>query len=278
MSKKVKKRIAFCIALFTIIMLYWWGFSLKCEEYEISSDKISSTVRLVFISDLHNCFYGGTDQSEIIDIIEEIQPDAVLFGGDAIDQYGGTKYSLKLMKSAAEKYPCYYTHGNHEEMRDDIDSFYAEVDKLNIHRLEGQGAELFVKGQKIKVYGVSDAYMQGKKKTQLQDCLEDLDNSCYNILLAHSPEQYTEYFDSSNKVQFDLVLSGHAHGGQWRIPGILEQGVYSPDQGIFPDYTNGKFSYGDSVHIVSRGLARPLRMIFIPRIFNRPELSLISIN
>lgn len=278
MTKKVKKRIAFFIALFAVILLYCWGFALKCEEYEINSDKISSPVKLVFISDLHNCFYGGSDQSGIIDKIDEIQPDAVLFGGDVIDQYGSTKYSLTLMKSTAEKYPCFYTPGNHEEMRDDIDSFCAEVDKLNIHRLEGQGAEFTVKGQKIRVYGVLDAYTMGRDKTQLEDCLDALDGSCYNILLAHSPEQYTEYFDFSREVQFDLVLSGHAHGGQWRIPGILEQGLYAPDQGIFPDYTNGQFSYGDSVHIISRGLARPLRMIFIPRIFNRPELSVISIN
>ena len=77
---------------------------------------------------------------------------------------------------------------------------------------------------------------------------------------------------------FDLILSGHAHGGQWRLPKILDQGLYAPEQGIFPKYTTGMYQYGDTVHIISRGLARPMRMIFIPRIFNRPELSIIDIN
>ena len=77
---------------------------------------------------------------------------------------------------------------------------------------------------------------------------------------------------------FDLVLSGHAHGGQWRLPKLLDQGLYAPDQGIFPKYTSGQYSYDSTTHIISRGLARPVRMIFIPRIFNRPELSVIKIN
>ncbi|MDE6796877.1 MAG: phosphoesterase, partial [Ruminococcus sp.] len=94
----------------------------------------------------------------------------------------------------------------------------------------------------------------------------------YNILLLHQPEQFPQFTE-----KFDLILSGHAHGGQWRFPVILEQGLYAPNQGLFPDYTNGQYEYADCTHIISRGLARPLRMIFIPRIFNRPEISVIDI-
>ncbi|MGN1036552.1 MAG: hypothetical protein ACI4PX_02150 [Ruminococcus sp.] len=97
---------------------------------------------------------------------------------------------------------------------------------------------------------------------------------CYNILIMHEPQQIEYVIDSG----FDLILSGHAHGGQWRLPFILEQGLYSPDQGIFPDYTNGIYNYENTTHIISKGLARPLRMIFIPRIYNRPEFTLIEIS
>ena len=76
---------------------------------------------------------------------------------------------------------------------------------------------------------------------------------------------------------FDLVLSGHAHGGQWIVPELLPQGVYAPDQGIFPAFTNGQRESGDTTQIVSRGLAKPPRMLLFPRICNRPELSVIDI-
>ena len=104
-----------------------------------------------------------------------------------------------------------------------------------------------------------------------------LDDNYYNILIAHQPEQIDEFLDTGD-VKFDLILSGHAHGGQWRIPKLLDQGLYAPNQGLFPKYTCGMYKYGDTVHIISKGLARPARMIFIPRIFNRPEFSVIDIS
>ncbi|MBQ4225962.1 MAG: phosphoesterase, partial [Oscillospiraceae bacterium] len=77
--------------------------------------------------------------------------------------------------------------------------------------------------------------------------------------------------------RYDLILSGHAHGGQWRIPGLLDQGLFAPDQGLFPEFTCGQREKNGTVQIVSRGLAKTLRMALIPRIFNRPELSVIDI-
>lgn len=286
MSKKAKKRIAACIALCVVIILYAWGFKMQTVRFNVSSDKIDSGLKIVFISDLHNCFYGGKDQSALIEEIENEDPDLVLFGGDVVDQYGGIDNALTIMELASEKYPCCYTPGNHEQWRDDMNSFIEKVGELGIQYLEGDSAEFTLKDQQVKVYGILDAYAWGTSATQLEECLADLDDDRYNILLAHQPEQYYEYLGLDPETlyenlfvenSFDLILSGHAHGGQWRIPGILDQGVYAPDQGIFPEYTNGMYEYGKSVHIISKGLARPLRMIFIPRIFNRPELTVIEI-
>lgn len=288
MSKKIKKRIAACIALFVIIILYIWGFTMQTVRFNVSSDKISSGLKIVFISDLHNCFYGGSDQSALMEEIENENPDLVLFGGDIVDQYGGVDNALTIMELAAEKYPCCYTPGNHEQLRSDIEEFYVQAEETGVTILEGDSAEFTLNGQEVRVYGVLDAYEWGQSATQLEEFLADLEDGYYNILLAHQPEQYYEYLGlSPNPVvlyeslwvedSFDLILSGHAHGGQWRIPGILDQGVYAPDQGIRPQYTNGMYEYGKSVHIISKGLARPLRMIFIPRIFNRPEFTVIEI-
>ena len=279
MSKKKKKLLIFGIILLVLSLLSAWGFSMKPVNYSISTPRLKTGVRIVFISDLHNCFYGGTDQSGLLDEIHEADPDIVIFGGDVIDAWGGTKHALKLMTVLSHEYPCFYTPGNHEEMRDDTEEFYKEVQGI-CPVLMGDFAETVVNGETIRIYGVLDSVERGAHKTQLEECFDTLDGNYYNILLAHQPEQIDAYLGEglNNSENFDLILSGHAHGGQWRLPKLLDQGLYAPDQGIFPDYTTGIYEYGDTTHIISRGLARPMRMIFIPRIFNRPELSVIDIN
>ncbi|MDE5583535.1 MAG: metallophosphoesterase [Ruminococcus sp.] len=225
---------------------------------------LRENLRIVFISDLHNCFYGGKSQKKIYKKIEDFNPDIVLFGGDVIDEYGSTENALTLMKKVSQKYPCAYSAGNHECSRDDIKSFYEDVKSLDIKVLDGDFCDFTVKNQKVRVYGIVNYFSN--------ECDFDSD---YNILLMHQPEKFEPY--NYDLTKFDLILSGHAHGGQWRLPFVLEQGLFAPNQGFFPQYTNGKYEWGKCTHIISKGLARPLRMIFIPRIFNRPELSLIEI-
>lgn len=272
MSKKKKRLIIAAIAAAVTVFLYAWGFALKTEKYRLRSEKIGNGLKIVFISDLHNCFYGGKDQSKLIEEIDASKPDIVIFGGDIIDQYGGTRNALKLVSEAVKKYPCFYSPGNHELFRSDCKEFFNEISSLGVHVLVGDYCELEIRSQAVRIYGIYDA----NYRRQLKSCFETLDDKYYNILLNHRPDQYEKLLESGD-IKFDLILSGHAHGGQWRIPGLLDQGLYAPDQGLFPKHTNGKFEYGKSVQIVSRGLARPLRMIFIPRIFNRPELCVIEI-
>lgn len=268
-----KKFIIIGILLLVLILLFAWGFLLKTEKYKIKSNKIDKGLKIVFISDLHNCFFGGTDQSGLKKEIEKAEPDILIFGGDVIDEWGGTKHALNLMKWAVKKYPCIYVPGNHEEERDDNEEFYKEVKSLGLELpMNEKYFQLDVHGQPIRIYGI----LESKYSYHMEKQCGPLENDYYNILIAHQPEQIANYL-STSETKFDLILSGHAHAGQWRIPGILDQGLYAPDQGLFPEYTHGMYTYGDTVHIISRGLAKPLRMIFIPRIFNRPELSVIEI-
>ncbi len=275
-KRKIRRLINVLCCLVVLCCLSAFGFSMKAVNYSVSSDKLTSSVNVVFISDLHNCFYGGTDQSGLWEAVNASRPDIVIFGGDVIDAWGGTEYALRIMKMANEKYPCVYTPGNHESMRDDMDEFSKQVSDIGIPILLGNKAEFKVKGQSIRIYGIQEVQSWGRKAPQIDECYDDLDENYYNILLAHQPEQIDRILRSDK--HFDLILSGHAHGGQWRLPKILDQGLYAPDQGIFPKYTSGQYSYDSTTHIISRGLARPVRMIFIPRIFNRPELSVIKIN
>ncbi len=266
MSRRAKLLTISSILLVIIIALYIWEYAMQTISYTVDSDKITEKFKIVFISDLHNCSYGGSDQSQLMDAIDEASPDIVIFGGDVIDQYGGTDNALTLMSEASENYNCCYCPGNHELKRGDLDEFEEDVAELGVHVLDSDYCQFTINGQEVRVYGVLYA-------SRLKAIEQPIDDSCYNILLAHRPEEIDSYLNKG----FDLILSGHAHGGQWRIPHILEQGIYAPDQGLFPDYTNGMFTYGDTVHIISKGLARPLRMILIPRIFNHPEFTIIEI-
>lgn len=259
----MKKIVCLVAGIMIIVLLYIWGFSLQTVYYDVNSEK-SIDIKVIFISDLHNCTYGGKDQSGIIDEIEKANPDLVLFGGDVIDHVNGTQNALTLMKSVVEKYPCAYASGNHESYRDDIEQFFDDVGKTGVPVLDKDFIDLNLNNCKVRVYGIDDS-------AELPDVTTD--DQYYNILLLHEPQHISEY-----NGKFDLVLSGHAHGGQWRLPIILEQGLYAPDQGIFPEYTNGQYQYEYTCHIISRGLARQLRTILIPRIFNRPELSVINVS
>ncbi len=277
MKKKTKtKLIVLSVLVLLNIVMIAFGNRLQTERYILSSDKLTEPVRIVFISDLHNCTYGGDDQSGIWSEIQAEQPDIVLFGGDVIDFQGGTEHALQLMEMTKEAYPCAYASGNHEEMRKDTEAFYEEVKALGIPVLHGEYLDITVNDQELRICGMIHAY---DNPDQLETCCQSLDEEKYNILLAHQPEQFETLLDECANCEtgIDLVLSGHAHGGQWRIPKLLEHGLYAPEQGIFPEFTCGQREQGGTIQIVSRGLAKPLRMIFIPRIFNRPELSVVEV-
>lgn len=261
----------------SLTILYAWFFTMETVSYELTSDKLTDSIRIVFVSDLHSCRYGGRDQKTLMKAIDAAEPDIVLFGGDAVDHVGDLKDVCSIMKQVREKYPCGYAPGNHEVMRHDLSSVYDMVtNEAGVPLLLGKDSlDITVKGQQISIFGIIDAWEYGVKGTQLDNVREKLDKDRYIILLAHQPEQIDEYLAEGD--DFDLVLSGHAHGGQWRIPGILEQGLYAPDQGLFPKRTSGIFHEGNTVQIVSRGLSRPARMAIIPRYFNHPELSVIEI-
>ena len=270
------KLIVLAAAVLLNIIMNTVGNALQTEYYDLSSPKLNAAVRIVFISDLHNCTYGGSGQSAIWARIQAEEPDLVLFGGDVIDYKGGTDHAMQLMEMVKDAYPCAYASGNHEVMRGDTEAFYNAVEALGIPVLHGSYCDMTVNGQEIRLSGVVNVYSH---PDQLTSCCQALDTEKYNILLLHEPQQFDEIITEavSYPTGFDLVLSGHAHGGQWQIPKILEQGLYAPDQGIFPEFTNGQRENRGTVQIVSRGLAKPLRMILIPRIFNQPELTVVEI-
>lgn len=274
LSKKAKKHIALgcAAAAGAAFLAAACDMRMTSVQYEIKSEKINTKIRIAFISDLHNSLYGN-NQSQLLKAVDDAKPDIVIFGGDIADKtqdcYPANSYIAA--EYLAEKYPCYYSMGNHENSRGDSMMIKQALSEYGVKVLEGSGEVLSVNGNEVEICGIYDAHTydeaDGELVNQLEAVTAENDSTRYRILIAHFPEQIDEYARGG----FDLVLSGHAHGGQWRIPGVLN-GLYAPGQGFFPRYAGGIYHHGDTEHIVSRGLWKPSALIAIPRIFNRPEL------
>ena len=176
------------------------------------------------------------------------------------------------MRQLSAQYPCYYVSGNHEAWTGEMDALYQQTEEAGVTVLRMSSGVLTVRGQRIALCGIPDPYemvFSGAPDTeeQLRQALEDVDSADFTVLLAHRPELLTKYA----QFPFDLVVSGHAHGGQVRIPGVLN-GLYAPNQGWFPKLAGGAYTQDGTTLIVSRGLAVRTRL---PRIFNRPEVVLV---
>lgn len=277
LGKTQRKILALLLAcILVIIALFAFNTKMKIQHYSLESEKLTAPVRIVLITDLHSCSYGK-GQRELIDAIHAQKPDIILLGGDICDDKLPHRNTELVLRAIADKYPCYYVTGNHEYWSREIEKILKIFESYNVPVLEGSFDTIDVRGQKLNICGISDPdILKYTDKNysiteQLKDAAVASENGNYSILLAHRPELIDSYLN----YDFDLILAGHAHGGQWRLPGIIN-GLFAPNQGFFPRYAGGKYRFEDSYMIVSRGLARESTRI--PRIFNRPELVVIDLS
>ena len=270
-EKKLLKLLA-VIAIVMIAATIWYEVPVT-EHITISGEgKIGSPVRFALVTDLHSCYYGK-DQSQLIKMIDKEKPDAILLSGDIFDDRLGQKNARIFIEGVADRYPCFYVTGNHEfwsKKEDEMKEFLASK---GVTVLEGNARNISINGNDIDICGVDDpTYMTESEWEERLDRADKESNSGnYRILLSHRPEKVEVY----EKYNFDLILCGHAHGGQWRIP-FTKRGVAAPNQGLLPAYVDGLYDLDNgSEMIVSRGLARE-RMPY-PRFFNHPEVVIIDI-
>lgn len=263
--------------LICVVALLIMAFCMKLQTrfYTVESDKLSGSVRIALVTDLHSCQYGE-GQEALIEAIDRQNPDLVLLGGDICDDVIPNDGTEALLKGIAHRYLCYYVTGNHEYWSGDIEGILELLRSYGVNVLDGNYDVIQVRGQVLNICGVTDPDVIGYTDSErdVEQQLKELDqvneNGYFTILLAHRPEKIEEYAEHD----FDLVLSGHTHGGQWRLPGLLN-GVYAPDQGIFPKYAGGEYMVDGTRMVVSRGLARESTRV--PRIFNRPELVVVDL-
>lgn len=274
-SKSVKVLSAIGVLMFGTVAL-WQGLTVK--QYNVNSDKIKSPVRIMAITDLHSTIYGSK-QKNLIEKIQTYDPDVIILVGDiAVDKvpHKGTKL---LLSAIGRKYPCYYVTGNHEFLSGEVTYIKEMIRSYGVTILEGNSSLIEVDGQQIRIAGVDDPYgfngyayyedgITDEWRGQFNNCNEETGDGIYSVLLSHRPE-LTEIYKNSG---FDLVVAGHAHGGQVRIPGILN-GLLAPNQGLFPKYAGGLYELEDTTMVVSRGLSRNI----IPRVFNPPEIVVIDL-
>lgn len=259
------------LAILVALALIALDERLILRTYTVASPKLTAEVRLAVVTDFHS----SDNADDVVAMVASCAPDAVLMVGDMFDddtQNRPTERTLSLMRQLSAQYPCYYVSGNHEAWTGEMDALYQQTEEAGVTVLRMSSGVLTVRGQRIALCGIPDPYemvFSGAPDTeeQIRQAMENVDSADFTVLLAHRPELLAKYA----QFPLDLVVSGHAHGGQVRIPGVLN-GLYAPNQGWFPKLAGGAYTQDGTTLIVSRGLAVRTRL---PRIFNRPEVVLV---
>ena len=277
-KKRKKKIIILCVILLVLAILILWGnTAVEINEYTVESEELPIAFdgfRIAQISDLHNGEFGKNNK-KLISILEESSPDIIVITGDVIDcNRTDTEISIDFLKKAVSIAPCYYIRGNHEAWITDetLSKFEKDISDLGVILLRNEGVFLEKDGEKIYLSGINDPdFSWGNNYVSCMSVenimgLSDYDG--FKILLSHRPE----YFENYVSAGIDLVFSGHAHGGQFRIPFV--GGVYAPNQGFFPEYDSGIYEKDDTKMIVSRGIGNS---VFPIRLNNRPEVVIVEL-
>ena len=267
-----RKRLCILLPAAAVVAAAALNTRLTVKHYTVETDKISRCVRLVLLTDLHACGYGA-GQRELLDAVEREHPDLVLLGGDILDDDKNLpeENAWTVVEALSKAYPTFYVSGNHEFWSGRVEEFKNRMVQSGVIVLEGECRTIVFHGQPIRICGLDDPYVgEVPWQAQLERLAHRGEADGVDLLLTHRPERTADYAN----LDFDLILSGHAHGGQWRLPFLLN-GLLAPDQGFLPPYAGGRYQLGESVLIVSRGLARESTRI--PRLFNRPEVVSVAL-
>jgi uncharacterized protein len=271
------------IALIVYSFIYMNNNILWITRVTIDSPKIGENFngfKIVHISDLHSKSFGR-NQQRIINKIRKLKPNIVVITGDIVDS---KRYSeeaiIKLTNEISEDVPIYYSTGNHEAWSGKFElSLQKKLINTGVNILRDESAIIERKGEKINILGIDDPSFDNNNydmsyssnsavENAIEKALEQVDINNFSILLSHRPETFEVYARSG----IDLVFTGHAHGGQIRLPFV--GGLIAPNQGLLPRYDAGKYNQGYYNMIVSRGLGNSIIPV---RLFNLPEIVLVTL-
>ena len=276
--KSIMLAVVAAVLISLVVWIAWGNTALELNTYTVSSAKLPQSFdgyRIAHVSDLHNAEIGK-DNETLLTMLRDADPDIIAITGDLIDSRNtDIEVALQFVREAVKIAPCYYVTGNHEARVSEYGELKAGMEAAGVTVLEDVRTEISLEGKTITLIGVNDPsfqtdYLFGDSETVINSKLTELhtDGEVFTILLFHRPELFDTYADHD----VDLVLSGHAHGGQFRLPFI--GGVVAPNQGLFPEYDAGIYTDGNTNMLVSRGVGNSILPF---RINNRPEVILIEL-
>ena len=276
--KYVNKKVVFSIILiFVIIWMVYTNVVVGVTSVKLSYETLPSSFngfKIVQVSDLHNAQYG-TGNKNLIKKIKKIQPDMIAITGDLIDSNStDIEVALSFVEEISKIAPCYYVTGNHEAWIGE--NTYLELEKglqeLGVRILRDSEDIIEKNGDSISIIGMDDPEFAERNNGVARNIdpneISEISSHQFTVFLSHRPEYYETY----KKTDVNLVLTGHAHGGQFRLPFI--GGVVAPNQGLFPEYDSGVYREDEFAMVVSRGIGNSIIPV---RVNNQPEIVLIEL-
>lgn len=279
----LKKRTIIILIIAMIILLlglylYLENATLQVTKFDITNSKIPKDFNnyiIIQVSDFHNTTSEKL-YNYLVKEIETQKPNIIALTGDLIDsRKTDINAAINFLKDIKDIAPIYYVTGNHEARVSEYSKLKEQMNILGVNILENKAIAIRKNNSTLNLIGINDPSFANENTVSDNEIIRteinnlDYDKDIYTILLSHRPEVFNTYV--SEKI--DLVFTGHAHGGQIRIPFI--GGVVAPNQGFLPEYTSGKYEENNTTMIVSRGIGNS---IFPFRINNRPELVVIKLN
>lgn len=268
-KRTVPLLVVFAVLLSTLYTCLWnEQFVMGITRYELESDKIEDGFTVAVVADLHNHRFGE-DNAELIAVIAEEKPDIIAIVGDIIIRKNPDISVVRpLIEGLCKIAPVYFAFGNHEEAMLDTTDILFEIEDSGATILSQECEDIEINGELIRIGGLDSNPDPGCPGRKFLDEYFFEEEDVFKLLLCHKPE-FLHYF---MQCDIDLVLCGHAHGGQIILPG--GQGVYSPEQGWWPKYTEGLYKSETATMIITRGLGNA---IWIPRINNASELVIVKV-
>jgi len=279
----MKRRLLFVliflfIIIFVSVYFYFENTKLHVSNYFINDTKIPiefNKYKIIQISDFHNTKSYSLTNS-LVEKIKEEEPNIIVLTGDFIDsRKTNIEVAINFIKRINNIAQIYFVSGNHESRISEYSKLKEELVENDVIILNNKTEILKINDSEINLIGIDDpqmlngVYEDDNNKINYELTISDYDKNKYSILLSHRPELFETYVDNN----INLVFTGHAHGGQIRIPFI--GGIIAPNQGLFPKYTSGIFTKNETNMIVSRGIGNSL---FPFRINNNPELVIVELN
>ena len=269
-NNRIKSAFVAFLVILLLFWLVWSNVSIENSHYVIQNDDLPVSFdgfKIAHVSDLHNAEFGKNN-ARLLEMLRDANPDVIAITGDLVDNFHtDTEIAISFLEEAMKIAQCYYVTGNHEAWMGMVEYMVLEAEMLQLGVIVLHNESLTVErgGETITISGVDDPDFNSRF---LQNLNNIANTDRFTVLLSHRPESFEDYADNG----FDVVLAGHAHGGQFRLP--LIGGLIAPGQGWFPKYDSGTYEMDGTTMIVSRGIGNSIVPI---RFNNRPQLIIVEL-